>query len=65
MGGPRARPMNRYDPGELRRRAPSSGDLAAIRAQRRLKKEREKEEKFERKEMTEPERRNHTCGEGV
>lgn len=38
VGGPRARPMNRYDPGGLRRRAPSSGDLAAIRAQRRLKK---------------------------
>lgn len=37
-GAPRARPMNRYDPGGLRRRAPSSGDLAAIRAQRRLKK---------------------------
>lgn len=37
-GGTEARPMNRYDPGGLRRRAPSSGDLAAIRAQRRLKK---------------------------
>lgn len=45
VGGPRARPMNRYDPGGLRRRAPSSGDLAVIRAQRRLKKKRGRKRK--------------------